>query len=345
MSNNANLQNSDIDFVVLWVDGSDPEWRAKKQRYAHEQIRCLFDPKREMTGEVRSRDWGIFKYWFRAVEKYAPWVRKVHFVSSGQVPEWMNLACPKLHYVNDEDYMPKEWLPSFNSTALELNLFRIEDLAEKFVYFNDDMFLNAPVKPTDFFVNDLPCDCAILEPMPITQDGYSDLLLNIMRIIRHYAGFDAPFEKNLWKWLNPRYGTRMFKNLILWHWRTWMNFHDPHICNAYLKSTFVEVWKKVPRFLEVTSADRFRNYYENVSHLLIRDWQFSSGKFCPRSPSFGECYGITTMRDAIEDIRTHKHKAICLNDGTDENVDFDVVRSQVQQAYQDVLPDKSMFEV
>ena len=31
------------------------------------------------NNEVRYRDWQNLKYWFRAVEKYAPWVRKIHF--------------------------------------------------------------------------------------------------------------------------------------------------------------------------------------------------------------------------------------------------------------------------
>ena len=61
-----------IDFVVPWVDGSDPAWRTQRAKY---------------TGlgeldasEVRYRDMGILRYWFRAVEAYAPWVNKVHFI-------------------------------------------------------------------------------------------------------------------------------------------------------------------------------------------------------------------------------------------------------------------------
>ena len=345
MSNNANLQKSDIDFVVLWVDGSDPKWQAKKAQYAHEQTKCIFDSRNEMNGEVRFRDWGIFRYWFRAVEKYAPWVRKVHFVSDSQIPEWMNLNCPKLYFVDHKDYMPKEWLPNFNASALELNLFRIEGLSEKFVYFNDDMLLNAPVKPTDFFIDGLPCDCAILEPLDVDKNNYSDLLLNVMRVIRHHAEFRNPFRENLWKWLNPRYGWGLFQNLRLWRWRRTLHFYDSHICNAYLKSIFVEAWTKVPEFLENTSAHRFRNYYEDVSKLLISAWQLSSGKFHPRTPEFGKYYGMDAIADATKDIREHIHKVICINDGAADDVDFEALKKQVQQAYQDILSEKSMFEL
>jgi hypothetical protein len=45
-------------------------------------------------------------------------------------------------------------LPTFNSLAIETMLWRIEGLADRFLYFNDDMMLVGPVEPTDFFLND-----------------------------------------------------------------------------------------------------------------------------------------------------------------------------------------------
>ena len=56
----------DIDFVIPWVDGSDPEWVDNYNRYAH-----LEDKRYNVAGE-RYRDWGLLRFWFRAVEKYAP---------------------------------------------------------------------------------------------------------------------------------------------------------------------------------------------------------------------------------------------------------------------------------
>lgn len=69
-----------IDFVIPWVDGQDPTWRDEKSRYAPEG---LVD-----DGEARYRDWGLLPYWFRGVEKYAPWVRKIHFVTWGHLRRW-----------------------------------------------------------------------------------------------------------------------------------------------------------------------------------------------------------------------------------------------------------------
>lgn len=233
---------SDIDFVIPWVDGSDPEWQAQKNFYSTKENKVPV-----MNGAERYRDWGILQYWFRAVEKYAPWVRKIHFITCGQVPEWLNLNHPKLHFVRHEDYIPHEWLPTFSANPIELNLHRITGLSEKFVYFNDDIFLNAPVKPEDFFVNGLPCSCAALNPGPYGMNNtrvqeFSHIPLNGILIIKKYFDFGKSFKSNLWKWLTLRYGAKiLLKTLLLLPFWRYSGFHETHTANAYLKSTFIDV--------------------------------------------------------------------------------------------------------
>ncbi|MDR2890496.1 MAG: Stealth CR1 domain-containing protein, partial [Alistipes sp.] len=76
----------EIDFVVTWVDMDDPEWRVDFAKYSG---RATTDNSRNETSEARFRDYGFLKYWFRGVERFAPWVRKIHFVTCGQKPEWL----------------------------------------------------------------------------------------------------------------------------------------------------------------------------------------------------------------------------------------------------------------
>ena len=149
-----------IDFVILWVDGNDPDWQAEKNVYAQ------IDPE-ESSLVNRYRDWGLLPYWFRAVDKFAPWVHKIHFVTWGHVPPFLNIRNPKLHIVNHRDFIPSRYLPTFNSHAIEMNIHRIPELSEHFVYFNDDMFLLRPVKPEDFFRKGLPCTCGSEKPMEL----------------------------------------------------------------------------------------------------------------------------------------------------------------------------------
>ena len=139
--------NQDIDFVIPWVDGSDPAWIEEFNKYCPEDKRIID------ASEKRYRDYGLLRYWFRGVEQFAPWVRKVHFVTCGQKPDWLNLSAPKLHGVQHKDYIPQEYLPVFSSHPIELMMHKIPGLAEQIVYFNDDFFLTSPVRKKFFFRN------------------------------------------------------------------------------------------------------------------------------------------------------------------------------------------------
>lgn len=135
-----------IDFVLPWVDGSDRAWLAEKRKYQSvERGGGCSDI--EANSGIRYRDYGMLKYWFRAVERFTPWVNRVFFVTCGQKPDWLDESNPKLRLVNHSDYIPPEYLPTFQSNPIELNLHRLADLSEQFVLFNDDTVLLRPVNP------------------------------------------------------------------------------------------------------------------------------------------------------------------------------------------------------
>ncbi len=94
------MPENKIDFVITWVDGSDKAWQQEKRKF--EPAGGRQDASVDNAKE-RYRDWGNLRYWFRGVEKYAPWVRKVHFITWGHLPTWLNTVHPKLHIVRHED--------------------------------------------------------------------------------------------------------------------------------------------------------------------------------------------------------------------------------------------------
>ena len=87
-----------IDFVIPWVDGNDPEWIKEKNAFSN------VITENDDVRDIRFRDWETLKYWFRGVEEYAPWVNRIHFVTWGHVPKWLNTEHPKIHIVNHRDY-------------------------------------------------------------------------------------------------------------------------------------------------------------------------------------------------------------------------------------------------
>ncbi|WP_232353077.1 hypothetical protein [Hafnia alvei] len=60
--------------------------------------------------------------------------KKIHLVTCGQVPLWLDIKNEKLNVVSHADFIPNEYLPTFNSNAIELNIHRIEGLSDKFVF-------------------------------------------------------------------------------------------------------------------------------------------------------------------------------------------------------------------
>lgn len=188
-----------VDFVVTWVDGGDPEWLAEKNRYMPDNaVTKMNNP------SARYRDWDLFRYWFRGVETYAPWVRNVYLVTWGHVPAWLNLDHPKLRVVRHKEFIPEEYLPTFNSNAIECNLWRINGLSEHFVYFNDDMYVTNPIRKTDFFYNGLPKHCGIARPLHAyaTVGSWEHMILNDVGLINSSFSVRDCMAKNPEKWFS-----------------------------------------------------------------------------------------------------------------------------------------------
>ena len=59
----------------------------------------------------------------------------------------------KVHLVNHSEIFANHGaaLPTFNSLAIETFLWNIAGLSDRFIYFNDDVFLTAPCEKSDFF--------------------------------------------------------------------------------------------------------------------------------------------------------------------------------------------------
>ena len=329
-----------IDIVVMWVDGSDPAWIIDKLKH---QSNSKVTDEAVSAAEKCFRDWDIMQYWFRGIEKYAPWVNRVHFVTYGHLPKWLNVDCKKLHIVNHHDFMPEEALPTFNSRALEINLHRIKGLSEQFIYFNDDMFLIKPIKPEYFFKENMPCDSAILAPIQPWRYGTGAIQVNDMEIVNAYFHDFEIFRKNRSKWLTPVYGGQLIRTLLLSPFRHMFGIYEPHLPASYLKSTFKKVWELEPELLMSTTISKFKNK-QNINQWLMRYWQIASGQFVPRSPAKGKFYDISrSLEEICNTISEQKKSMICIND-SNEITNITEARQKLVHSFESILPDKSSFE-
>ena len=327
-----------IDIVIPWVDGSDPEWQQAYKKYA------ALEMGRDNNTEIRYRDWDNMQYLFRGIEKFAPWVRKVHLITTGQKPKWLNMDAPKLNFVRHEDFIPKEFLPTFSVRPIELNLHRIEGLAEHFVYFNDDYFLLRPVKPDRFFRNGLPCDMAVLDTLPMGGPR-GHMLMNDMNVVIHHFRKNSVLKKHLWKFLNPLYGGQLLRSIPLMPFSVFPGFRNHHMPQAFLKSTFREVWEAEEPLLREVSSHRFRDITD-VNQYMFRFWQLMSGKFHPANIAKGTCR-YTLSDDSVEKLSAaiKSQKCDILVTADSDNVsDFEALVARTNAAFDTILPEKSSFE-
>lgn len=329
----------DIDFVVTWVDMEDPKW---KKEFA--AAKGLIDNSKNQYSEARFRDYGFLKYWFRGVEKFAPWVRKIHFVTCGQKPEWLDTSNPKLNMVNHTDYIPSQFLPTFNSSIIELYFHRIPGIADRFVYFNDDMYLISDTPSSRFFSADgIPQDIAAFR-FNTGMSLWSKLLENNIDLIN--ANFDKKeiLSRDHDKWFNPSYGSKANVTRLLNWYGKFITLVVPHNAQPYLKKTYEEVWEKTGDKLLAVSGHQFRHPADYTQE-LFRTWQICKSDFEPYN-----IYRDTKMfplvikpKQAIKAIREQKYKLVCINDNVHIR-NYNEVMKALDEAFAGILPEKSSFE-
>ncbi len=317
---------------------NDPKWQAKFSKYSNAKNNA-----KNSVSEARFRDNGFLRYWFRGVEKFAPWVRKIHFVTDGQKPEWLDENNPKLHLVNHEDFIPAQFLPTYNSVVIERYIHKIPGLAEHFVYFNDDFYIINHIGEERFFQNGLPCDIAVFTYNPTWSQWYRRVKNNTKIINRHFNKREV-MSLHRDKWFNKSYGSKAMWNYLLHFYDKFVMLRTPHNAQPYLKATFDEVWAAEEKELTETSANRFRSLTDYTPE-LFRTWQICKGNFTPYNT-----YKDTKMfplmirsNQAIRAIYRQSYSLICLNDNVHIR-NYDTVIGNITAAFQHILPETSSFE-
>ncbi|MBR5646570.1 MAG: Stealth CR1 domain-containing protein [Treponema sp.] len=140
-----------IDIVYSWCDGNDPNFIKEKQNTLKKHNITL-DPVQEKRRYQQNDE---LKYSLRSVEKYAPWVNHIYIITNKQRPAWLK-DNNKVTIIDHSQIIPPKYRPTFNSVCIEYYIINIPGLEDNFLYLNDDVFFNRPVKPEDFFINKKP---------------------------------------------------------------------------------------------------------------------------------------------------------------------------------------------
>lgn len=149
-----------VDAVITWVNGDDPEHKRKRDRYITSQREDKMDG---VAGDTRYMSRGEIFLCVASILRFAPFFRKIFIVTDNQNPhldDFVNTNFPdrttEIEIVSHSDVFKgyEGYLPTFNSRSIETMLYRIPGLSDRFVYFNDDVFLLRPIMEKDWFEGD-----------------------------------------------------------------------------------------------------------------------------------------------------------------------------------------------
>lgn len=216
------MKNTDIDLVYLWCDGSDTNFVQQKNLLLQQYGANL-----EANRDCRFIQMDELKYSLRSVNMYMPWIHHIFIVTNNQTPKWL-ANHEKITIIDHSEIMPKSALPCFNSVALECCLHRIPNLAEHFIYANDDLFVGRRLRP-DFFFNNEQKPIVRFIKIPDYSGPYGATLLTAIELIEHHFGV------------------------------SYKGYHPHHNMDAYTKTMLRECEKKFPKLFNHTIHQPLRN--------------------------------------------------------------------------------------
>jgi hypothetical protein len=318
-----------IDIVYLWVDGSDPAWRAKRHAAA---LRMGAAESQSMAPygnvEGRFRDNGELRYSLRALERFFPGHGHVYLVTDSQTPHWLK-ASSRITVVSHQELLPANRLPTFDSGNIESYIHRIPGLSERYIYLNDDVFFGAPVRLDHWFWSGgfyaaWSDDVAVAEG-PMQPDDNS--LENASRL------------SNQWLSTLPALTQAGYRHTP----RTFA--HSPR---PMLKSLLFRLEDEAPELFERVRSGVFRTWDNPtlVSDFVLR-WALAHG--IAKIRDYEHLYLATGDADPSDPLAElvaadGKLDFFCINDTTDDAHGHDPRLTQVQAALERMFPRAAPFE-
>lgn len=291
-----------MDIVIAYVDGQDPVWQRDYEKYTNVPVMAK-----------RFRDWGTLRYLLRGIQYKMPFVRNVFLVVShpSQVPSWVDMD--NLKVILHSDFIPADFLPTFNSTTIGLFLHRIPGLGERYLYFNDDIFPVGECSPEDYF-----------------RDGKV-----VIGISRHLfvSGMYKHHVKRSNQLARKALGRRSSPFFI----------RPQHSCIPMFRSECEKVFHELEQEI-VNSISRVRSN-DNLNMSLYMSYMYYQGKVVSkRIPCTHVSLAAVTPSGIGQYITSPSRSFVCINDVSMSDEKYQAFRSSMTDAFEQKFPQKSRFE-
>jgi hypothetical protein len=303
-----------IDAVVLWVDGSDPEWRSER----FNQWKIYFNQCMASNADHRFANCDELVYCLRSLYYNTPWIRTVYLVTCGQKPKWLDLSHPRVKLVCHKEIMDRENLPTFNSCSIEMHLHRIPGLSDCFLYLNDDCFIAKRTTKRHFFNN--------------SGKGY----FHSHRVMQNPPTCN---EINSFNWTirnNQECLDKMFGKKV--------RYRPDHQAYLLYKSTFQYVEKHAPEYFKNTQKQKFRvdstKGEKTLNAYIFATTGLELGHYELRLNADEQYYTVQQAKESSHLILTNTPMLLCIN-----NAYTDSDRLFIHQLMSSLLPKPAPWEI
>lgn len=296
-----------MDYVLPYVDCTDPVWR----RQYRETMNT------ETMDASRFRPFGTLRYAFRSVAKNMPFIDRIVLIVSteSQVPVWVNRAAVKV--ITHEEFMPAGHRPTFNSSAIESDMWRISGMSDLFVYGNDDFFALRPMRADDFFDGYLP-RLQFEESDFHIQNLFRRCCKNGMDMVADAVG-------------SPR--TDFFTLLKPQHCMK-------GISDIHMKEVGQLCSDQIERTITVT------RHRWNVTGYIYHYYAYYTGEYAPADPSYTYIRISNDYEKVKQLIDDPQADMLCINDAGDlDAAHYDAACAAVIHSFDRLFPERCQYEL
>lgn len=305
-----------VDYVFPFVDNNDPTWFKDYTFYKQQDEDRINEftskdtrfVKNYATGLQRFRSNGILKYTFRSIEKNLPFINKVHMLVAGpgQVPKWVDTK--EVDIIYHEEFMPKDLLPTFSSSEIEMFLPKLPRVTEHFIYGNDDTLIMKKQILKYWFLNNKPVSFINVRPVKDTFAG--DI-----------------FRRNDYLLVAPK-DFPIIKDTCI---------DTQHCPEPYRLSLMQECYEKYEKEI-LSSCTRFREDNKNYNQYIWQGYNFFNNNLYLKKRK-----RLTMSLENINDsTNLQDYSTICVND-SNEYLYEDNLKLLLNKL-QNIFPEKSKYE-
>ncbi|MDZ7807758.1 MAG: Stealth CR1 domain-containing protein [Gracilimonas sp.] len=303
-------KDENIDAVITWVDGEDPDHRKKRLNALKDSDDDEINTLPSGADKTRFSNNNEVKYCIRSIIKFAPWIRNIYIITDDQKPNFLTDEYMERNNIfiidHKEIFSGYEWaLPTFNTRTIVSAMWRIPGLAPRFINFDDDFVLTRKVEVKDFFIED------------------KIVLQGSWHRIKNYGAIRLRWNKFLSRLTKKLFGiTRSMHTLLQVRSAQIAGYSDryfyvPHVPHPIKKNTLATFFNKNPEIFEDNIKYPFRSIDQFSSIILANHLDIKNSKAVLRKKSdylmvHGEMDPSFLLDQKLKKIRDNKTKFICI---------------------------------